>query len=520
MKKLNEIAWEQSDKRVLTKNDPNLQKMKSLLNETGPGMCMAKFTQSTLHLGTGLLHSCHHPKAHKISVDDIKRDVKVLFNTPELKQARKEMLTGGKPAECDYCWRIENSNGMSDRFYKSLESWAYPMHDSIVENQQTDNLYPTYLEVDFSNVCNFSCLYCGPEFSSKWAESLKKQGPVKVLESTKHEQWVQGWQPNLDQLVYKNRDFNPYVDAFWKWFPDAYKNLKTYRITGGEPLLSKETFRSMDWFIENPNQELEFSINTNLCAPEKIWKNFIAKVKVLTSGKYIKKFTLFTSVDGWGARAEYSRVGLDFELFKKRYEEIAALGTVRLVIMCTFNIFSVTSIKDLFAWYVSMCRKYNADSTLAKWEDEFGIDFGGHKKRYNPTFQYHSYLGFDIPYLRFPECLDIQHADKNLIEKYLIPAVEYMSDHTYTGWAYHQGFEPYEFEKFKRIVVDVLYYQKNNKTEERETINRAKFYDFVNDADKRHGSNFLEVFPEMTEFYNEAKRCKEFVVKNTKNEKK
>lgn len=518
MKKISEMAWSRSPAGDLFKNEKNIQNIKELLNETGPGMCLAKFTQATLHLGTGLLHSCHHPRAHKISSENLEKEVKVLFNTPELKQARTEMLTGKKPSECDYCWRIEDNKGISDRFYKSLEPWAYTSHDKIVENKQVDDLYPTYLEVDFSNVCNFSCLYCGPEFSSKWAESIKRKGPVKVLENTKYEQWVQGWQPNIDQLAYKNREFNPYIDAFWKWFPEAYKNLKTYRITGGEPLLSKETFRSMDWFVDNPNEELEFSINTNLCAPEKLWKEFLKKLKILTTGKYIKKFTLFTSVDGWGKRAEYSRVGLDFELFKKRYEEILSLGTVRIVIMCTFNIFSVTSIKDLFEWYVSMSQKYNADPSLSRWENEFDLNLGGHSKKFNPSFQYHSYTGFDIPYLRFPECLDIHHADKNLIENYLIPAIEYMASQSTTAWSYHQGFEPYEFEKFKRIVIDVMCYQKDNKNSESSIVNRAKFYDFVNDADKRHGTNFLEVFPEMTEFYKKAEDCKKIL--ESKNLKK
>jgi organic radical activating enzyme len=513
MKKINDVIWIKSDAGDLFKNDPNIKNMKELLNQTGPGMCLAKFTQSTLHLGTGLLHSCHHPKAHKISIDDLKNNVNVLFNTSELQQARTEMLNGGKPSECDYCWRIESNNGNSDRFYKSLETWAVQSHDTIIETKQVDNLYPTYLEVDFSNVCNFSCLYCGPEFSSKWVETLKSHGPTKVLENTKYEQWIQGWQ-DLDRLAYKNKEVNPYVDAFWEWFPEAYKNLKTYRITGGEPLLSKETFKSMDWFIDNPNTELEFSINTNLCAPEKLWKDFVKRLKKITSGNYIKKFTLFTSIDGWGKRAEYSRVGLDFELFKKRYEEIAALRTVRLVIMCTFNIFSVTSIKDLFEWYVSMCQKYNPDKQLAKWEAEFDIDLGKHTKKLNNTFQYHSYLGFDIPYLRFPECLDVHHADKNLIENYLIPAIEYMGKHSSTAWAHHQGFEPFEFEKFKRIVIDVLHYQKNHKVHEREIVNRAKFFDFVNDADRRHGTNFLEVFPEMTKFYKESEKYKKILTDN------
>ena len=30
---------------------------------------------------------------------------------------------------------------------------------------------------------------------------------------------------------------NPYVTAFWKWWPEMYKNLEVFRMTGGEPLM-------------------------------------------------------------------------------------------------------------------------------------------------------------------------------------------------------------------------------------------------------------------------------------------
>ena len=35
------------------------------------------------------------------------------------------------------------------------------------------------------------------------------------------------------------REPNPYTDAFWKWWPELYRDLHTFRITGGEPLLQK-----------------------------------------------------------------------------------------------------------------------------------------------------------------------------------------------------------------------------------------------------------------------------------------
>ena len=77
---------------------------------------------------------------------------------------------------------------------------------------------------------------------------------------------------------------NPYVDAFWKWWPDLFPNLHTFRITGGEPLLSRDTFKVLDYIIENPsiNPMIEISVNSNLYAPQNIFDEFVDKVQYIT----------------------------------------------------------------------------------------------------------------------------------------------------------------------------------------------------------------------------------------------
>ena len=39
---------------------------------------------------------------------------------------------------------------------------------------------PKYVEVSFSNTCNFKCSYCGPQYSSKWVEEINQFGPYKT----------------------------------------------------------------------------------------------------------------------------------------------------------------------------------------------------------------------------------------------------------------------------------------------------------------------------------------------------
>lgn len=525
MEKKNQILedynWKFERSGAIGNNVHNVKTVKEMLDNTGCGFCLAKFKQVTMHLGTGMTHSCHHPTPHKIDPNAVQENPHELFNTPTLKNARKEMLNGGKPSECDYCWRIEDAGEASDRHFKSLEPWAIHDHDNIVKYTGDEDLYPSYLEVSFSNVCNLKCTYCGPEFSSKWVEELKSKGTLKVLEGTKDEQWIQGWQ-DLDTLNYKHREFNPYIDAFWKWFPDALPHLRHYRITGGEPLMNKETYRSMDWIIENPNPDLEFSINSNLSVTDKLWDKFIDKLVLLKTGNNVKKVTLYTSVEGWGKRAEYARTGLDFNLLKERCEQVLKLGNVRVVIMAAYNIFSITSMEELLKWIKNLKTEYNPNNASVHWEEKSGFEWHNNayfkRKEHNPD--HNSIVGIDIPYLRNPSCLDVQYASLDLLEKYMMSSVNYMSNNIANDlWACHQGFETYEFEKFKRIVIHRIYHTENKKSVHDMTrdvlINRAKFYDMVNNLDKRRGTNFLETFPEMEEFYNLCKWCKEQVDSET-----
>ena len=63
---------------------------------------------------------------------------------------------------------------------------------------------------------------------------------------------------------------NPYVTAFWKWWPELYKNLEVFRMTGGEPLMDSNTFKVLDYVYENPNAWLEMSLTSNMCPPKPI----------------------------------------------------------------------------------------------------------------------------------------------------------------------------------------------------------------------------------------------------------
>ena len=192
--------------------NPFYEANKKRLDKVGCGMCLAKWTQVTIHLHTGRNHSCHHPNTHPIPVHEVKRNPSALHNTLYKKRRRREMLTGKRPKECDYCWNVEdNSNEYSDRIYKSSESWSRPFYKEIVDTPWNEDYFPKYVEVAFSNICNFKCSYCGPSFSSQWVIESEKHGAYPTTDGFNGIEWMR----DSGQLPIKHNEYNPYVEAFW-----------------------------------------------------------------------------------------------------------------------------------------------------------------------------------------------------------------------------------------------------------------------------------------------------------------
>jgi organic radical activating enzyme len=257
------------------------------------------------------------------------------------------MLEGKRPSECNYCWNIEDSsNSFSDRIFKSTEPWSFNQFDAIVKSDWRKDYNPRYVEVSFSNTCNFKCAYCGPQYSSKWVEEIEEFGHY---ETTNRFNSIEDLK-NRNEMPYKQTEHNPYIDAFWEWWPDLFKDLHTFRITGGEPLLSKDTFKVLEYIQqhsdENPN--ISLAINSNLGAPDSLIDKFIEIAKDLCENNKVREFIIFTSVEAKGDQAEYTRHGLDYERFWSNVDKILTiLPKVTINIMATFNALSVFTYSDL-----------------------------------------------------------------------------------------------------------------------------------------------------------------------------
>jgi len=453
-----------------------LENVREEINEVSPSFCVAKWKQVTMHLQNGHTHSCHHPSTHFIPLSEIKRNPTALHNTEYKKQQRKLMLSGIRPPECDYCWRVEDQGNISDRTVKSSDSWALPHIKDITSKSWDDNVDPSYVEVSFSNVCNFKCSYCGPHASSQWLDELEKYGAYPTSGRFNNLDWPR----SQNMIPIPSRDENPYVDAFWEWWPRMYNSLEHFRITGGEPLLSKNTFRVLDYIIENPNPVLDLSINSNLCPPAALLDAFIEKIKIIINEGKVKQLKIFTSAEAAGKQAEYIRFGMDYALWLRNiYRLLEEIPGLNITVMSTYNALSVVGYKDFLKDIYEIKKAFPSKSAWLTAQTR---------------------LLLDIPYLRYPPHQSIFIMPTEFFH-HLDDQLEFINKNQEYENGINYGFGKFEAEKMKRIR-DLIY----SNTENAEVNKyRQDFIKFVDEHDSRRNTNFLKTFAGLEEFYKSIK---------------
>jgi organic radical activating enzyme len=464
-----------AEDKIIKGENPLYVQVKNELDSIGKGMCLAKWTQVTMQLQSGHNHSCHHPTTHKISEKEIARNPSALHNTRFKKLKRKEMLSGQRPTECEYCWNVEdNSDRFSDRVFKSSESWSWENKEEIFNSDWRDDYNPKYVEVAFSNTCNFKCSYCGPSFSTTWMEEIEQYGGYPTLDNFNDINWM----IREDKMPIPQREHNPYVEAFWKWWPELYHNLHTFRITGGEPLLSKDTWRVLDYIIseKNPNKNLKLAINSNLGVPDALIDKLIEKIKKIEDEGRVKELILFTSADTWGEQAEYIRTGLEFNRFWDNINKIL-LNCPKIVItfMVTYNALSVFKYDKLIK------EIYKLKETYA-----------------SPYRYWNSATFLDSSYLRYPMHQTVQVLPHQFAENIMNQAKLATFFSTPSFNSTQIGYSDVEVQKIKRIYDWMLAPQ----DAEQQMKNRYNFYKYFSEHDRRRGTDFCKTFPELEEFYN------------------
>lgn len=440
-----------------------IKENQKMMDTISPSFCLAKWHHTTIYLHTGDTHSCYHPPPHKISLEEIKNNPSALHNTLTKKKERAKMLVGEKPEGCKYCWNVESlgNDHISDRMIRNESIYKPERLNEILDKSWDFDVNPEYVEVAFSNECNFKCGYCHPMASSSFHNEIKKHGPYNT---------VKNHALNVDWFKPMAEDENPYIKAWWEWWPELSKTLNILRITGGEPLMHKSTWRIFEELKQHPRPNLELNLNSNLGISTRLVEKLSNEVKYLLENKCIRKFKLYSSMDTYDERAEYLRTGLDVELWEHNMKTYLDITGSDITFMCTFNILSVTSF-TLFLEKVLEWRQLYHDPKRRR-------------------------IRFDTPYLKEPLQYDMHILPKEEYLPYFDKILQFIEDNK--NETDTLKFSDLEYERFRRVRN---YFATVNYDENKVQEGRIDFYNWFTEYDRRRNLDFLKTFPEMQSFW-------------------
>ena len=274
------------------------------------------------------------------------------------------------------------------------------------------------------------------------------------------------WLKSVGKLPIHHKEYNPYKEAFWKWWPDLYPKLHTFRITGGEPLLSKDTWKVFDYIKEHPNKDLILAVNTNNNAPDGLIDRMIEHINDMTPN--IKYFDVYTSLENTGPHAEYSREGMDFNEFMENCYKVLdnTPDSTRLHFMTTINLTSAPSFLDYLKIIKEMRAKYQTKI---------------HEFRVRTHFSY----------LRYPRTLMLSLLNKEDKERYGEEWLSFVHENKLTEKKHpSETFYLEEVDQIERLVEFM-------RTDKQPDVVYTDMRLYIKQLDERRGNDFCKTFPEL-----------------------
>jgi len=442
-------------------NENFLEYKARMIDPISDSFCAAKWYNATIWLGHGQTASCHHPPGHWIPLEELAQNVTAIHNTKHKKEMRRMMQNGERPQECEYCWKVEDigRNNTSDRIYKTEIYTDEDVRACGTMPWDADVDLRT-LEISFDRACNFGCSYCNPAFSSTWVKDIKDNGAYHNILSDGRGHFVDTAEWAARKT--KHEEDNPYIIAFWEWWNNGLADkLEEIRITGGEPIMHKSTWRLFDWFKQNPNSEMRFAINSNM-VPEKT----SVMDRLIEASHHVKHFDIYTSNESVGLQSEYIRDGMNYEVWRHNIERVITEGNVRLIhMMMTINSLCLESITEFMDDMLELRKQYG---------------------RKAPSMT--------LNILRFPSFQSAAIIPVELKQQFKANLEEWMPKHM-------EELYVQEIAHIQRLIdyLDVV------KTPHRYTAETNKLYNdfryFYEQYDTRRGKDFRQAFPSFVDWY-------------------
>ena len=210
------------------------------------------------------------------------QSIEQVLNSNLMTEIRASLAQGQAHDYCSNCVRAERFGADSERQWHNNVN---PNFDYATAGNQYH--YPVIVDVRWNTTCNFSCNYCDPSASSKWAQ--------------------------LKQVPFKSGT-RPYYEQVCDFLEQHHAHIHEVALVGGEPLLLPENERLLDVIPDTAIVTLITNLNVDL-QNNKIFRKLAKRSRVGWSMSY----------DNIADRFEYVRYGGDWTVLQENLKIIQHL---------------------------------------------------------------------------------------------------------------------------------------------------------------------------------------------------
>jgi len=237
----------------------------------------------------------------------------------DLIRIQKETLAGVVPKECSVCKQIEQSGMIS------LRQTACKDYDDVV----FDQLDIDFVDYRYSNICNFKCRSCSPQFSHRIQQELSG-----------HESLQKFYNYAITSKVVSVNHKNIV------WIRDNIKQIKRMMFTGGEPTVIPEVRSIIQDILEDPTIETKLLITTNCSFTDRFWYDLVDKLP--------NRLHWTVSLDSTDQHSEIIRHGTVWSAVKKNIEWLS-INSESLDINTVISSMNIFQLKPLLR-FVRRCQ--------------------------------------------------------------------------------------------------------------------------------------------------------------------
>lgn len=291
-----------------------------------------------------------------------KETLEEIWNNENMREIRRQVLNGERPAACEPCFNLEDQGveSLRQRHINGVIPEArinlYPDALSKLRNDYTMPFEIPTMELKLNNLCNLKCRMCHPLDSTSWND------------------WKE-----VEEFYDKEKNFlsetirelkiatKPYVDSFTndpKFWNNLEKLLPYFRrveFAGGEPLMDPTHYKILDMMAPyGENIEVKYATNLTVLGIKggrNVWDYW----------PKFKSIAVNVSIDGFGDVYEYVRGNGKWNDVVANIREIQKMPNIsRIVGAVTVQVANIMQL----------------DQCCEKWLDELGIVFYTHRVAY------------------------------------------------------------------------------------------------------------------------------------------